>query len=358
MRDIQKFRGCLIGGAAGDALGYPVEFMSIGGIVSRWGRHGIREYALTGGVAQISDDTQMTLFTAAGLLTGAARGELLLPAVANSYQDWLRTQTGERFSPGERPCAWLVNVPDLWSRRAPGNTCMGALLQGHPVEQSKGCGGVMRVAPVGLYLPGRPGCSQDEADLFAAQAAALTHGSDLAYLPAAMLAHMVGRLVYSETNPADAAEDALAAVERLFPETPHLRQFTALMEKAMTLARAGEKDLKAIDALGEGWYGDEALAISVFCALKYSDKLEKALTAAVNHSGDSDSTGAITGNILGAYLGLDAVPRKFTEDLELKDVILEVADDLYRAACGTVDPDGDSAWREKYVDAAYSGPGA
>lgn len=102
MKDIDKYRGCLIGGAAGDALGYEVEFLDESAIFSRFGERGITEYALRDGVAQISDDTQMTLFTATGLLLGArddmARGaiETYTSCINNSYKDWYRTQT-ERY---------------------------------------------------------------------------------------------------------------------------------------------------------------------------------------------------------------------------------------------------------------------
>ena len=54
------------------------------------------------------------------------------------------------------------------------------------------------------------------------------------------------------------------------------------------------------------------------------------MIAAVNHGGDSDSTGAVTGNILGAAIGYEAIPQFFRDDLELHDVILHIADDIYR----------------------------
>jgi ADP-ribosylglycohydrolase len=80
--------------------------------------------------------------------------------------------------------------------------------------------------------------------------------------------------------------------------------------------------------LGEGWVAEEALAISVYCALVARD-FEEGVTLAVNHSGDSDSTGAITGNLLGASLGVDAIPGRWKKPLELKRVINSLADDLY-----------------------------
>ena len=105
--------------------------------------------------------------------------------------------------------------------------------------------------------------------------------------------------------------------------------FRDLIDKACFLAEdTSVSDQTAIRELGEGWVAEEALAIAVFCSLRYSNDFEKGIIAAVNHDGDSDSTGAITGNILGAHLGISQIPGHFVENLELKDVILEIADDL------------------------------
>src|SRR5699024_6849945 len=77
-----------------------------------------------------------------------------------------------------------------------------------------------------------------------------------------------------------------------------------LLMRAVKLARdPAVSDLDGIHALGEGWVAEEALAIAVFCAVRYQDDFAAAIRAAVNHKGDSDSTGAICGNILGAWLG-------------------------------------------------------
>lgn len=73
MKDLDKYRGCLIGGAVGDALGYAIEFLDETSIFKCYGKNGITEYDLVEGVAEISDDTQMTLFTVNGLLLGTTR---------------------------------------------------------------------------------------------------------------------------------------------------------------------------------------------------------------------------------------------------------------------------------------------
>lgn len=82
--------------------------------------------------------------------------------------------------------------------------------------------------------------------------------------------------------------------------------------------------------LGQGWVGEETLAIAVYCSLKYTNDFTKALRLAVNHSGDSDSTGAVCGNILGAYLGVQSIPEQWINQVELSDLIIKLADKLLR----------------------------
>ena len=108
------------------------------------------------------------------------------------------------------------------------------------------------------------------------------------------------------------------------------RVFETLMKKAVDLAETDISDLNAIHQLGEGWVGEEALAIAVFCALKHRDNFDEALISAVNHNGDSDSTGAITGNILGTYLGIEGIPEKYISNLELKEILEKVANRLMK----------------------------
>lgn len=112
-----------------------------------------------------------------------------------------------------------------------------------------------------------------------------------------------------------------------------------LIEKAVNQAMDNTvSDEFAIPRLGEGWTGEEALAIAVYCTMKHLDSIEDALSAAVNHNGNSDSTGAITSNIMGAIYGYEAIKKKhlfspegrdFEETIELSNIILALADDLY-----------------------------
>ena len=349
---INRVKGSLIAGAAGDALGYVVEFMRLGDIKETYGENGITEYDLKpkflsqSGMGFISDDTQMTLFTANGILMHDANHDNSLAYyVYLAYLDWMMTQTDtdrlimqayKRKKAKYAHYTWLYEIPELHHRRAPGNTCMTALMSGEmgtikaPLNDSKGCGGVMRVAPVALrYIPENDDDFRT-IDTYGAEIAAITHGHDLGWLPAALLTHIIAR-VMQDCPLTEAIRDAVKMNQDLFSgiiSGKHFDEMNDLIEFAIKLARSNHDDARNIHEIGGGWTGDEALAIALYCALKYHDDFSQALIASVNHSGDSDSTGAVAGNIIGAMLGYDAIADKWKDNLELKNIILELADDL------------------------------
>ena len=332
MKTDDRFRGCLIGGAAGDALGYAVEFLNEDEIFGKYGEKGITEYDLYRGEGRISDDTQMTLFTAEGLLRAEDGG--YAASINRAYIDWLKTQ--EEPLPARGGGSKLLADRRLYSQRAPGNTCMSALsaggggTTGDPINGSKGCGGVMRVAPVGLYLGGK-GAGAAEAARLGADAAALTHGDPLGWMPAAVMAQIIYEMIWNGADIPGAVARSLDTAKEMWPDTEKKAYLIALIEKAADLSASGKEDIEAVSELGEGWVGEEALAIAVFCAMRYPGDIDRGLIAAVNHSGDSDSTGAVAGNIIGANIGYSRIPEKYTEKLELRDLILGIADDLWNS---------------------------
>lgn len=329
--------GSLVGGAAGDALGYTVEFESLGVIKAAYGKDGISAYEPVNGVAQISDDTQMTLFTADALTQLRKEPynfEKALRYIKDDYLAWFRTQGGQaRLAPH----SVLEDIPELHSRRAPGITCLsalGALSMGRAAENdSKGCGGAMRVAPIALYALTRSDMSALDVASLAGEAARLTHLHPLGFISAAYVATLIyiscknsssnqGNLLY------DSATKVVSVIEEVYgADYAHaIKQMTAIVEKTVRMAR--EKDTLDIDnirSLGEGWVGEEAVGIALYCALRHNDDFSAALRAAVNHDGDSDSTGAICGNILGAIWGYDRIPYIWKENLELHDTLLATA---------------------------------
>ncbi len=328
-----RFRGCLVGGAVGDALGAPVEFMDLEAIFRSFGPGGIRNLVPAyGRQGAITDDTQMTLFTAEGVLRwhvrGGGQGPDLPGLLAHAYQRWLRTQGTPGRARGVGTDGWLFTHRDLFSRRAPGNTCIGALSalegvgDGRPANNSsKGCGGVMRVAPLGLYTAAR-GLPAEAAFAWGCQAAAVTHGHPTGQLPAGAAAMLIGLLAGGQ-----GLDQALEETLEVLRRQAQCRETLEALEAARELAAAGGATGAALARLGQGWVAEEALAIAVFCALR-AHSLEEGVVMAVNRTGDSDSTGAIAGNLLGAMMGFHEIPERWLAPLELREVLVEVADDL------------------------------
>ena len=335
----RRYRGCLLGGAIGDALGAPVEFMSLTEIRETFGRAGITEFTTAfNRKGAITDDTQMTLFTAEGLLrayvAGAARGELaaVAPFVANAYARWLATQD---MTPGVADFdrdGWLFAVRELFEQRVPGASCLAALEQmtrlGERTQNdSKGCGGVMRSAPVGLWCARLDdGLSSERiarrALELGSDLAGLTHGHPTGRLSAGAFAAIVALLVQEVTLPA-----AVASVKALLARHPGHAETLHAIERAEAVAATGIPRAEALVELGEGWTAEEALAIALASALAAPD-FETGVRLAVNHDGDSDSTAAIAGNLLGALHGVEGIPKRWLLGLELRRVVLETADDL------------------------------
>ena len=208
---------------------------------------------------------------------------------------------------------------------------MGTMAQ--PKNDSKGCGGVMRVAPVALY-------EQDTERAFdvGCEVAAITHGHPTGYLAAGCLAAIIAELMRGV-----GLRDAVDRAMTILATRDRHEKTTGCLEHALSLLEAGaERVPETVELIGQGWIAEEALAISVYCALAFPDDLRHAVLLAVNHSGDSDSTGAITGNILGALLGADAIPPAWLDRLELREEIETLATDLHT---GFRD---DAEWQRKY----------
>lgn len=334
MMKLSRYRGCLLAGGIGDQLGNDVEFMSRSRMLEMYGSGGVRTMS-----RHITDDTQMTLFTAEGMLMGLKHGMPMPACVYQSYLDWYRTQMSHARGGVFGKESALMKEERLHHRRAPGNTCLSALGSGdmglidEPINNSKGCGGVMRTAPCGLLKLIDTPDPEDAYAMQGAQAGAITHSHMMGWVPAAMLADMVHMILLQDGRTLkEIVQDSLVRMVRLFGVSPLMDAFDRLMTRAVELSEEDVPAHEAIRELGEGWVGDEALAIAVYCVLKFPDDMEACLSAAVTHDGDSDSTGAIAGNILGTWLGVEGIPEKWLEQLEMREVIDDMALRLYEAA--------------------------
>lgn len=330
-----QFRGCLIGGAIGDALGAPVEFLSMAQIRSQFGPNGVTEFAAAfGTVGAITDDTQMTLFTAEAMIRASVRARSkgvssAVDVAQHAYFRWLHTQgdpwssASHRFG-GDRPDGWLANDRRLYVQRAPGMTCLSALRAGglgtidKPTNDSKGCGGVMRVAPVGLIFDDprfafETGC----------KVAALTHGHRTGWLAAGTFAAIIAYLIAGND-----LDDAVGKAKQLLKTWPGHEETSRALDLAEKTASKSTLQPEDLERIGGGWVAEEALAIAVCCALSVADE-STAILRAVNHSGDSDSTGSICGNIVGTVHGFDALPSAWCGGVQMSDTILRLANDLF-----------------------------
>lgn len=341
-----RVHGSLLGGALGDSLGYAVEFDSIAAIRAHYGPAGLTTFGQFDDDSHFSDDTQMTLYTVDGLVEalewandGVAADEIACLWLA--YLRWLGTQDVAVSSSAPVPQPrWIDGQDVLRHRRAPGNACLSGLATGamgtvaRPVNpDSKGCGTVMRSAPFGLI----PHISREAVYKLSSDAASLTHGHPSARLSAAAFSLLIHHLV-AGSDVRTAAVEALAFVKNVPTKAAELpERLEAALQLSTQPTVVGPEELTA--ALGEGWVAEEALAVGLYAVLSTSgseptEHFRRAITVAINHSGDSDSTGSIAGNILGAYYGEACLPADWLEALEAPEVIRGMADRLLAVTTG------------------------
>lgn len=355
---LAQIHGCLLGGAIGDALGAPLEFLTIHEIRRLYGAQGVTGYVeLPSGRGRFTDDTQMAIFTVEALLRltpadlhSPQPEAVLLPALHDSYLRWLRTQDSyydERAANG-----WLLAQPGLFARRAPGNTCLSALRSGQagslarPLNHSKGCGGIMRVASLGLAFAAEPAL----AFRLGAESAALTHGHPSGSLSAGFLAAVLALVIQGVT-----LDEAIQRALALLAAYPGQAETHAAVQAALQLYANQPPSPEAIETLGGAWVGEETLAISLYCALHFSGDFRGGVLAAANHSGDCDSTAAVTGNLLGAMLGIEAIPVAWQAQVELGYILNRLSADLHTQLNRPPQAPLDADWLAKYPPLAGAG---
>lgn len=335
-RSKEQFYGCLLGGAIGDAFGAPVKFLKYEQIVKVYGEYGINELMRISHTKKvtITDDTQLTLFTAEGLIRSIIRAnqkEIIRSQkdvaiiVFRAYLRWLYTQGLSTPNWGSKSYdGWLVKVKKLHGYRDPGITCITALGKGimgtleKPINNSKRCGTVIRVAPVGLVE------SEEDVMGVGCKVGAITHGHPTAYLASGALATLIFYLLEDYTLEVSLEK----TIERLKEYRHHEECITAI-EKAIALAKEGSPSPQKLEAFGDGFSAEDALAMAIYCSLSYPDDFNKALNLAINQNGNSNSAAAITGNILGTYLGIGVINDELIQAIDLGSEIKQMAEDLY-----------------------------
>jgi len=218
----------------------------------------------------------------------------------------------------------------------------------------------MRAAPCGLVDGPRGGDAfrgepprLEEIFRLGCDVAAITHGHPSGYLPAGVMAATLQSILRGATF----GRALSHATECLWGHS-HAHETLRALRRAIDLAEKQERpSAENLERLGGGWTGEEALAIAVYAVLCHPNDARSALLLAVNHSGDSDSTGAVAGNLVGAVLGAEALPPEWLADLEGREVIERLADDFVDEVCnlrprdggGMREPDrGWEAWIRRY----------
>ncbi len=335
---IDNFKGCMVGGAVGDALGAPIEFLSMDRIRSDFGHQGLTDYSEAfGRKGAFTDDTQMTLFAAEGLILSKVRQEYqgdkgVINSGYHALLRWLYTQEENRqgnLIQDHGTCSIvdgvLTGYKELFSLRAPGNSCLSSLKSGKmgtiadPINNRKGCGGVIRMAPAGLVYD-----DAEKAFHFGCKLTAITHGHPTGYLTAGTFAALISLLI-SGNSLAQAIENSILILK----SNKNHEETIRTIDEAVNMVGKYTPEPEVIETIGAGWVAQEALGISIYCSLVSSDDFKNGVLLSVNHSGDSDSTGSITGNILGALNGFDSIPEEWVTDLELSKLIEEIAGDLF-----------------------------
>lgn len=335
-----SYRGCLLGLAVGDAMGYTVDNRNLQEIRRDYGPNGLLGYDLVNGYADVTSHTQLAAFTCNGLLFGLTRGQMLgkmapfIKYIGLSSREWVASQ--RPWGRPERTYCWLLRKPELCRRHCLDTRMMDTLTNRRlgtletPVNGFSAPSSITTAIGVGLFFH-QDRMDQREIDRLGAEAVALTHGSPLAFLPGAVLAHMISRLIRNPRTSvkAVAAEAVEAMKEQFGSQYPQAGETAAVIQRAVAYAEARNlRPMEVMEQLGCDT-GAQALAGAIYACLISDGDFDRAMIAAVNHSGRSAAVGAITGAILGLQLGEQALPEFYIECLEPAEVLRELADDLY-----------------------------
>lgn len=352
---MSSYCGCLLGMAVGDAMGYTVDKKTWDEICQDYGPNGLLGYDLVNGCADITSYTQIAAFLCNALLLGAIRGnpEKYSQYMALGLREWAKSQQF-RGNTAEKTFCWLAQVPQMRRRHCMDTRMLDALSRPtlgtpeKPVFRSPFPGALSGAVAVGL-------CHETvrlepaQIGQLGAEAVAFTHGEPEAFLSGAFLAVCIARLLQEPQKPMIALYEQVCQDMQLqfADQWPQMDAIVALVRRAITLTKDPElTPLAAMTMLG-CTTAAECLAGAVYATIIHVANFDEAMIVSVNHSGRSGAVGAITGALLGARLGVEALPEFYLESLEPTQVLTELAQDLRQAR--QVMNIFDDSWDLKYV---------
>lgn len=362
---LAAYKGCLLGLAAGDAMGYGVDHMTLEQIRKEHGPNGLLGYDLLNGYAQITSNTQVAAYSCNGLLLGLTHGQMrgtMLPPVryiAVALQEWARLQGYRRDTTVLSHC-WVSREESLRFRRCMDTSMLDLLSQnklGTMEEQRnryQGPGALAAAVPVGLFFdPGRLG--RKEIQRLGAETVALTHGNPCAFLSGAALAHIISRIAWDNVTDIKAlTRETIAMLKKRFGgEYRQTAEVCQHLQTALALAQSPNvTQAQALEQMG-CTAAPRVLAGALYACMLHPRSFDECMITAVNHSGASAAVGAVAGAILGAILGVEKIPEYYLECMEAEKVLRELAVDMFQG-CPMTRSSGlfDMEWDSKYVTAA------
>lgn len=336
-----SFRGGLLGMAVGDAMGYPVDSLTLDEICRNYGPSGLLGYDLVNGYADVTSYTQLAAFTVNGLLIALTRGQMLgkmaplVKYIGLSSREWMVSQ--RPWGRPEHTFCWLLRRPEICRRRCMDTRMLDTLSRENlgtmesPTNTFVTPSGLTAAIGVGLfYQEDRIG--QQELDRLGAEAVALTTGAPLAFLTGAALTHMVSRCLAEPQIPMrKLVLETVQAVRNQFGhQYNQVNELATLLHMAITLAEDASYTSPQVMEKLHCENAAQVLAGAVYACMFGGEEFDSSMIAAVNHSGKSAAVGAIAGALLGLRHGEESLPDFYMECLEPAETLKELADDLYQ----------------------------
>ena len=298
----ERFTGCLLGSALGDAIGEMAFRSPV--------QHELRERLLFADLLRYTDDTAMALGIAEAILDG--EGRLDPEHLGDIFSRHFFEEPWRGYGPGPPSIFHSVEDEDVGYREVAGRMFDG--------EGSMGNGSAMRIAPLGVFYSG---C--EDAYEMAALSASVTHAHPLGRDGAGVLALAVGRAAGMDPD------DDFSGPEfaRWLAEQARSDEFRSAMNCTADLLEDGADREEAADTLGTDVLIHRSVPYAIFSFLKNPHSWEQCLMDAILVPGDRDTIGAMAAGISGAYLGEDALPDNWLDSLENREEIRDLAEKLH-----------------------------
>ena len=298
----EHFRGCLLGLACGDAVGTAVEFQPRGFFLPVTDMIGGGPFCLKPG--EWTDDTSMALCLGSSLVERQSFDPLdQMQKYCQWWNEGYLSSTGECFDIGSTICHALRKF------KITGDPFSGST---DPMSAGNGC--IMRLAPVPMFF--YP--DQKAIIHFSGESSRTTHGTEECIDACRLFGSMIYKALSGKSK-----EDIL------FGEYFPFNEDIQLSENIQEIAEGIYKDKNESDIKGSG-YVVKSFEAALWCFQK-TDNFKDAILKAVNLGDDADTTGAVCGQIAGAFYGESGIPQKWRNRLAKYEVISNLADKLYES---------------------------